>query len=351
MPRNESGKIEVTAYISTSGRIHTTLPLAITSICMQTYKPKELILYLDGERPDLRQDPMYQYLFGMLADKGIEWKVGFGEGKGQVLNHQKAIKEAKYEWLWRLDDDNIAEPDVLEKLVRNITDKTGAVAGLVLHPNRQILELPPSYSYNKIEYCEDPSQLNIQWFRQTGIKYPDHLYSTFIYRKAASDHGYRLDLSPVGHREESFFTYEMKRKGWDLIMDPEAVTWHFRYNTGGIRSASHHTKENFDHDADLFRKYLDECGVKLKTKKVIVLDNGLGDHLAFRRMLPEIYEEDMVIACCYPQVFKKFKVTIISIADAVRLYGNLERWHIYRHMWDRNWKTSIVDAYRDLYKK
>ena len=338
---------KVTAYISTAGRYHTTLPLAITALCMQTYKPEYFILFDDGEQQDLRKDPMYQYLFGLLDEKKIKWSVGFGARQGQVKNHQKALEEAKTEWLWRLDDDNIPEPDCLETLMNNVTDKVGAVAGLVLHPNQPIKQLPSWYSHNKIEYCEDPQQLNIQWFKQSGVKSVDHLYSTFIYRKAASQHGFNMDLSPVGHREESLFTYGMKLAGWDLLVDPKAVTWHFRYSAGGIRG-QHHTKENFDHDAQIFLSKLYENKVLLKTKKLIVLDSGLGDHLAFRHVLPELKEKypNLVLSVCYPEVFKDDGVELTSIAEA---NCDIAEHNIYKWMWDRDWKNTIVEAYRQRY--
>jgi len=346
--------IDITAEISTAGRYYSTLPMAIVSVANQTYKPKEILIYDDGEQKDLRQEPLYQYIFGLLQEKGIKWRVGFGARMGQVLNHQRALQEAETEWLWRLDDDNVAEPDVLEKLIRNITDKTGAVAGLVLHPNRPILELPKFWSINKIEDCQDPSMLNIQWFKQKGVKSVDHLYSTFIYRKEAAKHGYNMDLSPVGHREETLLTYEMKRNGWDLILDPEAVTWHFRLGTGGIRG-KFHTKEAFDHDEQVFLSKLKEWGIKLKYNKLVVLDCGLGDHLVFSKIIPEIKKkypnQKLIIACCFPEVFEDEddNVILISIADAISHCGDISSFNIYKWMWDRNWKKSLEDAFRGLY--
>jgi glycosyltransferase involved in cell wall biosynthesis len=341
--------ISITAEISTAGRYFTTLPSAIISVAMQTYRPKELILYDDGEHRDLRGDPMYQYLFGLLDEKKIKWKVGFGKKMGQVLNHQRALEEAQSDWIWRLDDDNIAEPDVLEKLIKNITPKTGAVAGVVLHPNRPIYDLPDFYSINKIEDCQDPTMLNIQWFRQKGIKSVDHLYSTFIYRKEAGKHGYNKDLSPVGHREETLFTYEMKRNGWDLLLDPEAITWHFRFNSGGIRGP-YHTKESFDHDEQVFLNKLKEWGVTLRQNKIIVLDAGLGDHLVFKKVIPEIRErypnQGLVIACCYPEVFKGLDAKIISLQDAINYFGDINRFNFYRWLIEHNWKDSMEDAFR-----
>ena len=346
--------MDITVHVSTKGRYFTTLPLFLVSVANQTLRPKKVIIYDDNTPPtDLRQHPLYQYIFGLLDSKGIAWTVGFGEGKGQLLNHQRALKEAETEFLYRGDDDTVLSPNVLEVLASHMMPKVGAIAPLVLHPNQPVHNLPSHFSHNKIEFCEDPSQLNIQWFRHPDgiVKNVDHLYSTFLYRKSASTHGYNMNLSPVAHREESLFTYEMKVNGWDLLVVPQAEVNHFRYNEGGIRSSNIHTKENFDHDAQIFLDKLKEWGVVLKSKKLIVLDNGLGDHLVFKKILPDMLAKykDLVIANCYNNVFEGDKVELISIHEA-KLIGNIEQYNIYKFLWDNTDKHwSLEEAYRELY--
>ena len=110
-------------------------------------------------------------------------------------------------------------------------------------------------------------------------------------------------------------------------------------------------KENFDHDAQIFLNKLKEWGVVLKSKKLIVLDSGLGDHLVFLKVLPEIKEKykDIVIACCYNEVFSNDKdIQLISIAEANMLGDQTEK-NLYKKMWDWDWKDSIENAYRELY--
>lgn len=232
--------MDIFAYMSTKGRYDSTLPLALVSLTQQTLLPKEFVLFDDNiPQIDLRKNPLYQYIFGLLEFKGIKWSVVYGEGKGQVLNHNKAIDICKLPYLFRMDDDNILEPNVLEVLASHMTDKVGAAAPLVLHPNQHIHNLPSHFSHNKIEFCEDPSQLNIQWFTHPDgkVKSVDHLYSVFMYRSDVAKQvgGYCKELSPKGHREESIFSYSIKRAGYDLLVVPSARVYHFRYS-GGIRS-------------------------------------------------------------------------------------------------------------------
>ncbi len=333
----------ITAYISTKDRYFTSLPLAIMSIAMQTHKPDKFVLYDDGEQKDLRGDNLYQNMFMILDDKKIKWEVIFGKRQGQVANHQHAVDNCTTEWLWRLDDDDYAEPTCLENLLHHAKNKVGAVGGLVIHPNYNCDM--PSYASNKIK--DVFSYPTIQWYKHKGVSEVDHLYSTFIYRKEAAKHGYCRELSRVGHREETLFTYEMTRNGWKCLVEPKAITWHLRSKFGGIRNDNYRL---WEHDDEVFLNKLRSYNIEPKFVKLIVLDNGLGDHLAFKQILPEMKAKykDLVLAVCFPEVFKDDGVELISISDA-KSRDNIDKYSIYKWAWDNNWKSSLVDAYRKLY--
>src|SRR6185312_16161885 len=108
--------MSILCSICTRGRYETTLPLTIQSVLMQTKLPDKIIIYDDNaEIKDLRDHPTYRYLFLIMIEKGIQWGVVFGDKKGQHFSHHKA-NTAGFKWVWRLDDDTIAEPSVLETL-------------------------------------------------------------------------------------------------------------------------------------------------------------------------------------------------------------------------------------------
>lgn len=334
----------VTAVVCTKDRYYTSLPNCLMSIALQTVVPDRLLIYDDGEQKDLRNESLYQNIFSMLTQKGIVWEVKFGARKGQVQSHQSSLTEATTDWIWRIDDDNVMEANVLEKLLENVADDVGAVGGLVLDPKIPLTS--HKLASNKIE--DIYLGLNIQWFMDSKKQEVDHLYSTFIYRRAEAP-AYCMKLSKVGHREETIFTHELKRKGWKLIMDPAAVTWHLREATGGIRSDS--DRDMWHHDELIFGDKLKEWGVTPTQVKLCVLDSGLGDHLIFKSILPEIIarHKRVVVACCYREVFEDFpEVELMSIAEA-QMAADCRELNIYKKMWDWNWKWSLEDAYRRLY--
>jgi hypothetical protein len=82
-----------------------------------------------------------------------------------------------------------------------------------------------------------------------------------------------------------------------------------------------------------------------------VLDNGLGDHLMFRTILPEIKAKysNLVLAVCYPEVFMDDGVKMISIAEARTMITDIETQNIYAWCEANNWTGPLTDAFRKMY--
>lgn len=333
--------MHVLCEISTKGRYHSTLPLTIASVANQTEVPDELVIFDDGEQIDLRKIPLYEYLFRLLDEKKIDWKVVFGERKGQHFNHERAQEMAK-ELVWRIDDDEVAEPNVLEKLKTHMIPKVGAVAGLVLTPP-VIHDVP-----KKFNTIETVNEINCQWTDGwTGIKAVEHLYSSFLYRKGIAD--YELFLSKIAHREETIFTHEIFRKGHALLVDSSVKTWHFRYPEGGIREETN--LGLWEHDEKIFQEKMREWGVNSKPQKQIVLDNGVGDHIVFKTLLPDLKKkyDEITLYVCYPEIFEDSGVKLKSIAEAKKEVVDIDRFNVYRFMGVTDWNRSLEEAYRTMY--
>jgi len=323
--------MKILATISTKNR-YDILFNAIISVALQTKRPNKLIIFDDNENPvDLRNLSIYQYAFNLLNEKKIEWEVIYGEKKGQHHNHQKANKMG-YDLVWRIDDDEFAENNVLETLYNLIDDNVGAVGGLILMPGYNWAKTQNT-NINDIRY-------NVQWHKFNGVKEIEHLNSSFLYRAGIID--YNLNLSKVAHTEETQFTYELFKRGYKILATGDCITWHFRQPTGGIRSEIDNNL--WKNDEDIFR-------IWLNWGKLIILDNGLGDHFAFKKILPEIQKKfnKITISCCYPEVFSGIKgLNLISINEAKGIIP-IENYNIYKFMRDNNWNKPIIEAYKKLY--
>lgn len=317
--------MRVLCSIPTKGRYDTTLALAIQAVANQTRPVDKLVIFDDNDEPkDLREVQHYRYLFHMLDCKGIAWEFVFAHKKGQHFSHQMA-NTMGYDWVWRVDDDCIPEPNVLENLCGNIAADVGAIAGSILTP--PFSSLPPLSG--KIDDINDQS---IQWDYIKTRREVDHLHCSFLYRAGVYD--YNLGLSKVAHREETLFTYGLKQKGYKNLLIPNTVTWHLKNAQGGIRTE---VAEMFMHDEYIFSNFM-----QYKDNTIVVLDSGMGDHLVFRKMMHEI--KNPVIFTCHPDI-----VPGRSIEEAYRLFGSIDQWNIYSKMDQWKWKEPLIDAFRKLY--
>jgi hypothetical protein len=308
------------------------LPLAIQAVINQTRKPDLLVIYDDNDEPeDVRKYPVYKQLFNVMDITGIKWEWQFAERKGQHYNHQKANERAireGYDYVWRVDDDNAPEPNVLATLEREMTPFIGAVGGAILTPE---WDCNPRHATGKIENIDN--EPNIQWGRILTQHQVEHLHCSFLYRSGIYD--YNLALSRVAHREETLFTYGIHQRGYKLVVVPNAVTWHFKSEQGGIRSEDN--RELYEHDEYIFRNF-----IEYKDKTIVVLDCGMGDHIVFKHVLPLI--KNPIIYSCYPNI-----VPGNSIQEAKNTFGDIDHWNIYKKMDEWKWSQSLEKAFKKLY--
>ena len=125
---------KVLCSVATRGRYFTTLPLVLNAIITQSKKVDKLVIFDDNDEPqDMRKELIYSYFFQMLDVKGIPWEWVYAEKKGQHHIHQRA-NTMGFDWVWRVDDDAIPEPDVLQQLFCHVKEGVGAVGGSILTP-------------------------------------------------------------------------------------------------------------------------------------------------------------------------------------------------------------------------
>ena len=319
---------KVLCSVATRGRYQTSLPLTLNSIINQTKKVDKLVIFDDNNEPqDMRKELVYSYFFKMLDIKGIAWEWVYAHKKGQHHIHQMA-NTMGFDWVWRVDDDAIPEPNVLQTLFNYTSKKVGAVGGAILTPPLQFESFKPT---GKIENIN--TEPNIQWSFIHKVKEVEHLHCSFLYR--AGVHDYNTGLSRVAHREETLFTYGLYLKGYKILSVPNAVSWHLKNPNGGIRSETN--QKLYEQDELIFRNT-----IAYKDKKIVVLNCGMGDHIIFSHVMPDITNAE--VFTCYPDI-----VPGKSIAEAKALFGDIEQWNIYRKMAQWKWTDSLENAYRKMY--
>lgn len=320
---------EVMIEVCTKNRYNTTLPITLQSLLSQTIKPKA-ILILDSSDNKIRVDeiPTIKYILDRYSESGIYWEVIFGDPNGgQHRLHQIAQEKAKQigvPLVWRVDDDTVCEPNCLEELLSYMGPEVGAVGGSVITPPNETLTYNNILSQTATSINDILKKPNSQWFRYKGPAIEvDHLYCSFLYRVGIND--YDLNLSPVAHREETLFSYGIKRNGKKVILNPKAITWHYRNPEGGIRT---NDKQEFFKSDDIyfFNKLRNDYGIELMgDRKVFFVSNGVGDHFVFKRLIPELKQKfgSFIISCVFPEVFEGIDsdISVVSLQEGMVLNG------------------------------
>ena len=333
--------MKICAYLNTYKRYDTVLPLAMMSLINQTRTPDKIIFFDDNKQEDvrdLRNTEHYKYIFDLMTQKGIPWEYRWGHKRGAHFNHEDANRMKGFDALYFIDDDNIAEPNCLEELEKEMKPGVGAVGGLILKPPSTPL---PFYVTGKLDDIYKGE--NIAWHTWSGNPVEcEHLYSGFLYRPGIVHHDLRL--SKKVFRGETMFTHSLFLKGYKLICTPKAITWHFESATGGCRTPEEEksNQDMYNNDSYLFNKWLE---FKRAGKKLYLIREGLGDNYSFKQVITP--EKDSIVATCFPDLYPGNKV--ISIGEAEQLVDPKD-YEIYTYMEQNNWSGSLKDAYKSLYE-
>jgi glycosyltransferase involved in cell wall biosynthesis len=278
--------IDITVSLTTRNRYNTTLPLCLISIANQTYPPKEVILVDDNEKKEFYDISIFKIILQIFKYKNIEFQYFHGPSKGQTYAQQVAFDHITTNWILKIDDDNILDNNVLEILTNTITEKTGAVSGLILNKKDSVREIEyESDFYNKIE--DIYSYFNIQMCgnQDDKIKKVEHIYSNYLFRKDLVD-GYPLEFAPAGHREDTVFTYQIYLKGYDLLINPKSITWHFNEFGGGNK------QYNYESNTRNELKFLEKLKEwKIVPNKLTLKENSKGVYAVKNKTDYIVYEK------------------------------------------------------------
>lgn len=246
-------KIDITILLATCDRYETTLPLCLSSIINQSLLPKKIVLVDDSKFKKFYEYQTLKNILTLCKIKNIEFEYLHGPSKGATHALQIGLEHINDGWVFKTDDDNILEYNVLEIFVNNISDKIGAMSGIIVDKTMHdyFIKSPDKIPtqengyYNKIENIY--AEFNIQMVQNQSdeIKKVEHIYSNYFFKRELAD-DYSLELSPSSHREETIFTYNIFRKGYDLLIIPQIKIYHLYYdqNSGNRQYGNNYVRKN-----------------------------------------------------------------------------------------------------------
>jgi GT2 family glycosyltransferase len=257
--------MKISVGIATAGR-WTTLAATLTSLVFQNYRDWNLLIVDDSkDHPDLRKDPAFSNLFKLMEERGNEWGVLFGDGKGGHFSFQKVIDNSHDPLTLLLPDDFLMEPQSLGELHDSFQDQSvGCAAGLVFtpnDPNRGVLPVDwesDIVTNGKIYVrlggaMEYSNQIQRVTHKTKELKEVDSLIGALCFRtEIGKEIGLNLNLSYVAWGSDNQFTYEFRKRCWKVVVVPGAVFYHFQaVNYGDLSRDSNEYYEMIGRDMEM----------------------------------------------------------------------------------------------------
>ena len=258
----------ITIMVASKDR-HSEIALLIQSLRTQTYQGWDLVILDECQTPI----EVCDYLAKLLNRIRLEnhcVKVFKNEVSLGVCNARNMLIKLDYfnnPYVARLDDDVILESDYLKRLVDVIEingyDIASGVTPLLGSPDviRNADEI--GFVINEKEIDQEGNIVkhgdDCGYTYNKSKIFPTHEFrSNALMKKEVLDAGvrYPTNLSPVGFREEAFFSFSAQYKGFKIGVDTSAVAYHLVTPSGGCRFIDYADK--VQSDDKYFRKWVKE---------------------------------------------------------------------------------------------
>ena len=276
-------KKRISVHIATRDRF-TELALLLQSLRTQTYPEWDIVMLDDGSGTPIQSLQDWHFLYKLVSQIKLEGHhflmLRNDYSNGVCAARQKLIDEDTFnnDFICRVDDDVILEPDYLEKLVNVIDEGFDIASGItpaigIIPFIRDTVHLGPII--NKVQFDEEGKIIDYK--DECGMQYTDEKIITanefrscaLMRKEVCKRVRYPKKLTKTGFREEAFFSYKAQWEGFKIGVHTGAVAWHLLCPSGGTRYQEY--QQNVQQDQKLFEEWVQE---KIKkhgdfTKKVI----------------------------------------------------------------------------------
>lgn len=251
-------KTFITVFLTTCDRYDTTFPLSLLSILNQTRLPDKILIVDDSKKKEFYNNSIVKQLLTLANWKKVPIDYLHGESKGQVPALRLGLNEISDGWVYKMDDDNILESNVLEIFEKNIDDSIGGMSGVILDKSALSRTEGQIMMSSKIEDIYSHFNIQMVGIQSSTPKEVEHIYSNYFFRRDLAGY-WPEQYEPSSHREDTTFTYQIFRKGYKLVVFPEVIIYHM--NNGEKTGNRQYGKEYTDNNEKVFLKKLEEWSV------------------------------------------------------------------------------------------
>lgn len=253
----------------------TEIAMLLQSLRTQTHKEWDVYIMDDRSGVPYTNHHFLSSIINRIKLEGhrvIYWRndIRYGVTKLRQKVVDRIMEEGRGESILRLDDDNLLNPDYIERLI-NVLDKGYDIAsGLV--PSLSIPFIKRETRFVKpfiadIILNEDGSIKNFgddcgcEYIEKEIIPSPHFRSMALIRKKVHEKVKYEDTLGFCSFREEEFFSFKAIIEGFKIGVDTGAIAYHLQTPSGGERTQEFQSNLQYNHNRlneftkEMFKKH------------------------------------------------------------------------------------------------
>jgi GT2 family glycosyltransferase len=263
----------------------TEIALLLQSLRTQTHQDWDLFIMDDRSGVPYPNHHFISSLINRIKFEGHKvtyWRneIHYGVTKLRQKVVDRIMEEGKGEAILRLDDDNILEPDYMEKLIEVLDKGYDIASGLVPHVSVPFIKRETRFVkpfIADISLNDDGSiksfgdDCGMEYLESEIIPSPHFRSMALIRKKVHEKVKYEDNLGFCSFREEEFFSFKAITNGFKIGVHTGAIGYHLMTPSGGERNQDYinglqrnherlneFTKELFKVHGDFIQKYKEQ---------------------------------------------------------------------------------------------
>ena len=245
--------------------------LLLQSLRTQTHQDFDIFIYDDRSGAPLVSHHFIRCIINLLKQENHkvfifrEEQIRYGVTKLRQMLVDKIINLGTGESILRLDDDNILNPDYIEKLVKTLNAGYDIASGIVPVAFQNTIKRKTEFVKPFIADIKLDKEGKIEKFGDDcGYMYIEseiipspHFRSMALIRKTVHDKvKYESNIGFCSFREEEFFSFRALIEGFKIGVHTGAIAYHLVTPSGGERTPEFQNNLNFNHQ--LLNKFTQE---------------------------------------------------------------------------------------------
>ena len=224
--------------------------LLFQSLRTQTFQNFDIYVYDDRSGVPIEQHHFISMLANRLKAENHNvtiWRneIPYGVTRLRRIMVERILSMTDADLILRLDDDNVLEPDFIERLIKVIDSGYDIASCVVPHLGLPFIKrdtkfVKPFISDVKLndkgEIIYFGDDCGMEYLQKEIIPSPNFRSMALIKREVHEKIKYEDNLGYCSFREEQFFSFKALIEGFSIAVDTGAVAYHLATPSGGERT-------------------------------------------------------------------------------------------------------------------